>query len=131
MLQCRGQRVDRAGLVPKKSLGDPGHRGEDLALEPGPDGDRARAALLECPVEERPSGSVGREGGGAEEGREVGERLEVVQLEQGDEVDLPVGALDEVALGTVETPDPPVGEDAPPPLGDEDVVDDLGNRIVG
>jgi len=126
-----GQRVDRASCVSHQPLRNLRHRGEDLALESRPHGDRVRAALLERPVEERTPGHVGREGRGAEEGREIGKGLDVVLLEQGDEIDLPVGALDEIALGAVQAPDAAIGEDAPPPLRDQDVVDDLRDRIVG
>lgn len=52
-------------------------------------------------------------------------------LEQRHEVDFQAGPLDQVTLGGVQPPQPAVGEHAPGPPGDRDVVNDLRNRVLG
>ncbi len=125
-----GQRLRRALVVAQQSLGDQGDGGEDLALQRVAHPHRVGAAVAEGPVEEAAAIDVLDEGRGGEERGEVGEGRRVVLLEQGDEIHLVARALDQIALRRIQAPQAAVGQDAPPALGDRDVVDDLRDGVV-
>jgi hypothetical protein len=125
------ERLGRPFLLAEQSLRDERDRGEDLLLERAPDPDGARVALGQDTVQEGSPVRVPSEGRRGEERREVPEEGGVRVLDERDEVNLEGRPLQQVAVGRVEPPQAAVGQDAPSAAGDEHVVDDLPDGVLG
>ena len=102
-------------VVPEKSGCDRGHSREDRLLECVCNLNCVQRAVGERPIEERLPVETGPQCRRGEESDEVPEIVDSSLFEEGREVDLVAGALDESCIARIEAPDPPVREDAERP----------------
>lgn len=130
VLEREGEALRRALVPAQQSARDPRDGAEHLLLEALADGDGVLAAPIHDPVVQEADPGERSERGRREQRGEEPERLHVRGLQDGDEVDVQAGAVDEVAFGRVQAPVTAVGENAPARLGDREVVDDLRHRIL-